>query len=53
MSVKLGSVMNRSIEILTPLQDGLEIITSDISNFDEKKSIAEKRKVLNNPSLEK
>lgn len=45
MNVKLGSVMNRSIEIRTPLADNLEIITSDVSNFDERKNVVEKRKV--------
>ncbi len=44
MSVKIGSVIGRSIEILSPLSDNLEIITSDVSNFDEKKNVIEKRK---------
>lgn len=44
MSVEIGSVIGRSIQIITPLPDNLEIITSDISNFDERKSVIEKRK---------
>ena len=43
MNVKLGSVTGRSVEILTPLPDNLEIITSDVSNFDEKKNTVERR----------
>jgi len=46
MSVKIGAVVNRSIQIISPLSSELEIITSDVSNFDEKKNIIEKRKTL-------
>ena len=45
MSVKIGTVINRSIQVLSPLSDDLEIITSDVSNFDEKKNSAERRVV--------
>lgn len=44
MSVKIGSVIDRSIQILTPLSPELELITSDVSNFDDKKNTLEKRK---------
>lgn len=47
MDVKLGSVIGRSIEILTPLPGDFEIITSDVSNFDEKKNTLERRKAIN------
>lgn len=44
MNVKLGTVIGRSIEVRTQLPDNLEIITSDVSNFDERKNVIEKRK---------
>jgi hypothetical protein len=44
MNVELGSVIGRNIEIKTLLSDDLEIITSDVSNFDVEKNKIEKRK---------
>lgn len=44
MSIELGSVIGRNVEIKTPLSDDLEIITSDVSNFDAEKNKIEKKK---------
>ena len=44
-SIKIGQTLGDTVEILSPLANGTQIILTDMSNYDASKQNIEKKKI--------